>query len=74
MYFSSTDKTAWLVIVQIKDITGYHITFTDQRHRMEEIALITGGSEGVGAGIATVLAKQVRLVICFAQFQAVCRE
>ena len=41
---------------------------------MEDIALITGASEGLGAGIATVLARQVRLVICFAQFQAVSRE
>ena len=28
---------------------------------MEETALITGASEGIGAGIATVLAKQVTL-------------
>ena len=51
-----------------------HIYSLDQRCRMEEIALISGASEGIGAGIATVLAKQVRFVICLSQFQAVSRE
>ena len=39
----------------------------DRRHMMEETALVTGASGGIGAGIATVLAKQVRLVICVSQ-------
>ena len=30
---------------------------------MEETALVTGASGGIGAGIAAVLAKQVRLMI-----------
>ena len=34
---------------------------------MEETALVTGASGGIGAGIATVLAKQVRLMICVSQ-------
>ena len=41
---------------------------------MEETALVTGASEGIGAGIATVLAKQARIVICFTQFEKVYRE
>ena len=39
----------------------------DRRCRMEETALVTGASGGIGAGIATVLAKQVRLMICVSQ-------
>ena len=38
---------------------------------MEEIALVTGASEGLGWGIAAVLAKQVRPVTCFTQLQGV---
>ena len=37
----------------------------DRRCRMEETALVTGASGGIGAGIATVLAKQV--MICVSQ-------